>query len=227
MHLAFVTNNASRPPSAVAQHLRDLGIDVADDDVVTSAQAAARLLASSCRRGAKVFVIGGAGLEGLWPSGACPVQDREEQPVAVVSGFSADLRVGDGDRPARSWSARAALGGLQHRPTVPTPDGPGPGNGVLVGVVARFAERTPVVAGKPQPPLFQETLRRVGGERPLVVGDRLDTDIEGATKVGYDCLLVMTGVTGLDELVRGLPGCGPPTSPRTSGGWVAQQHDVG
>ena len=51
---------------------------------------------------------------------------------------------------------------------------------MLVGAVARFAEREPVVAGKPEPPLFQETLRRVGGERPLVVGDRLDTDIEGA-----------------------------------------------
>ena len=57
------------------------------------------------------------------------------------------------------------------------------------------------MAGKPEPPLFEETLRRVGGERPLVVGDRLDTDIEGAVRAGYDSLLVMTGVTGLAELV--------------------------
>ena len=85
--------------------------------------------------------------------------------------------------------------------TVPTPDGPGPGNGALVQVVAQFAGREPVVAGKPESPLFEETLRRVGGERPLVVGDRLDTDIEGADKVGYDSLLVMTGVTGAAELV--------------------------
>jgi hypothetical protein len=85
--------------------------------------------------------------------------------------------------------------------TVPTPDGPGPGNGALVGAVARFAEREPVVAGKPEPPLLEETRRRVGGERPLVVGDRLDTDILGARRVGYDSLLVTTGVTGLAELV--------------------------
>jgi glycerol 3-phosphatase-2 len=85
--------------------------------------------------------------------------------------------------------------------TVPTPDGPGPGNGALVGAVARFAGRDPVVAGKPEPPLLEETRRRVGGERPLVVGDRLDTDILGARRVGYDSLLVTTGVTGLPELV--------------------------
>jgi hypothetical protein len=84
--------------------------------------------------------------------------------------------------------------------TVPTPQGPGPGNGALVDVVARFAERRPEVAGKPQPPLLEETVRRVGGEHPLVVGDRLDTDIEGANNTGLDSLLVMTGVTTLDVL---------------------------
>jgi hypothetical protein len=85
--------------------------------------------------------------------------------------------------------------------SVPTEHGPGPGNGVLVGAVARFAGVEPVVAGKPRRPLFDETVRRVGGDRPLVVGDRLDTDIEAAHSSGLDSLLVLTGVTGLDELV--------------------------
>ena len=202
MHLAYVTNNASRPPDAVAEHLRELGIDVADADVVTSAQAAARLLSEQLDDGAAVFLIGGPGLEvALAERGLRPVQDVGEQPVAVVSGFHADLR----------WSTVIA-GAILVRDglpwvasntdmTVPTPDGPGPGNGALVQVVAQFSGREPVVAGKPESPLFEETLRRVGGERPLVVGDRLDTDIEGANKVGYDSLLVMTGVTGAAELV--------------------------
>jgi ribonucleotide monophosphatase NagD (HAD superfamily) len=51
-----------------------------------------------------------------------------------------------------------------------------------------------VVAGKPEPPLLQETLRRVGGTHPLMVGDRLDTDIEGALRLGWDACLVLTGV---------------------------------
>jgi ribonucleotide monophosphatase NagD (HAD superfamily) len=149
-----------------------------------------------------VFVIGGEGLEvALSELGLRPVRDPEDDPAAVVSGFDAGLR----------WSTVIA-GAILVRDgllwvasntdlTVPTPSGPGPGNGALVAVVAQFTGRQPVVAGKPEPPLFEETLRRVGGERPLVVGDRLDTDIEGANRTGYDSLLVMTGVTGLAELV--------------------------
>ena len=206
MRLAYVTNNASRTPDVVAQHLRELGVPAADEDVVTSAQAAARLLSEQLPEGSAVFVIGGRGLVvALTELGLRPVQDRAAQPVAVVSGFSADLR----------W-ATVITGAIMVRNglpwvasntdmTVPTPDGPGPGNGALVAVVADFAGRQPVVAGKPRSPLFEETLRRVGGTRPLVVGDRLDTDIEGAVTVGYDSLLVMTGVTGLAELVAARP----------------------
>jgi glycerol-1-phosphatase len=210
LRLAYVTNNASRPPGAVAEHLRELGIDVQDDDVVTSAQAAARLLAERLPTGSPVFVIGGRGLEvALTELGLRPVQDADERPVAVVSGYSGDLR----------WSTVIAGAILVRQGllwvasntdlTVPTPLGPGPGNGAIVGVVARFAEREPVVAGKPEPPLFEETLRRVGGRRPVVVGDRLDTDIEGANAVGYDSLLVMTGVTDLGVLVAAPPDLRP------------------
>ncbi|QWZ10518.1 HAD-IIA family hydrolase [Nocardioides panacis] len=210
MHLAYVTNNASRPPAAVARHLRELGVAVADDDVVTSAQAAARVLSEQLPDGSAVFVIGGEGLEvALREQGLRPVQDPEEKPAAVVSGFHGDLR----------WSTVIA-GAILVRDglpwvasntdlTVPTPAGPGPGNGALVEVVARFAGRQPVVAGKPEAPLFEETLRRVGGERPLVIGDRLDTDIEGANNTGYDSLLVMTGVTGLEQLVAAKPALRP------------------
>jgi glycerol-1-phosphatase len=201
MRLAFVTNNAARPPAVVAEHLRELGVEAADEDVVTSAQAAARLLVERCEPGSPVFVIGGAGLfEALTELGLRPVQSRDDAPVAVVSGFSRELEWGtvvDGAllvRDGLPWVASNT------DLTVPTQDGPGPGNGVLVDIVARFSGVTPVVAGKPQPGLFEETLARVGGTRPLVVGDRLDTDIEGAVNAGYDSLLVMTGVTGLEEL---------------------------
>lgn len=204
MHLAYVTNNASRPPRAVAAHLRELGIPAQDSDVVTSAQAAARLLADKLSPGDRVFVIGGRGLlEALEERGLVGIQEvgDGEEPRAVVSGYNADLTW-------RTVTAGAILvkNGLlwvasNTDLTVPTPDGHGPGNGVLVEAVARFAGREPLVAGKPQPPLFEETRLRVGGKRPLVVGDRLDTDIEGAHNAGLDSLLVRTGVTGLEELV--------------------------
>jgi HAD superfamily hydrolase (TIGR01450 family) len=210
MSLAYVTNNASRPPRTVAEHLRELGVPAADDDVVTSAQAAARLVSEQVEPGQHVFVIGGEGLfEALTELDLQPVQDPADDPVAVVSGYHPDLRwktVIDGAilvRQGLPWVASNT------DLTVPTPNGPGPGNGVLVRAVAEFAQVEPVVAGKPESPLFEETVRRVGGDRPLVVGDRLDTDIEGAVRAGYDSLLVMTGVTGLAELVAAAPGSRP------------------
>lgn len=201
MHLAFITNNASRPPAQVAEHLRELGVDAEVADVVTSAQAAARLLARHVPPGSAVFVIGGPGLhEALRELGLEPVVDLEDDPVAVVQGYGPDMpwrQVIDGAilvREGLPWVAS------NMDLTVPTPRGQGPGNGALVELVARYAGRRPLVAGKPERPLFEETLTRVGGERPLVIGDRLDTDIEGARNVGWDSLLVMTGVTTMRDL---------------------------
>jgi glycerol-1-phosphatase len=205
-----VTNNASRTPDSVADHLGELGIEATADEVVTSSQAAATLLADRVEAGARIFVIGGEGLfVALREAGLRPVQDLQPAPAAVVSGYHPDLRwrtVIDGAilvRQGLPWVASNTDS------TVPTPAGPGPGNGVLVKAVADYAGRSPEVAGKPQPPLFREAQRRIGGDRLLVVGDRLDTDIEGAVNSGFDSLLVLTGVTGLAELVSATPGQRP------------------
>lgn len=210
MHLAFVTNNASRPPEDVARHLGDLGIETDASEVVTSAQAAARLVAGEVLPGSQVFVIGGPGLEqALRERALVPVTDPSAGAVAVVQGFGPDMpwrQVIDGAllvREGLPWVASNT------DLTVPTPRGAGPGNGTLVALVAEYAGRSPLVAGKPQAPLFEETLARVGGDRPLVVGDRIDTDIEGAIGMGWDSLLVMSGVTGLPELAALPPAVRP------------------
>jgi HAD superfamily hydrolase (TIGR01450 family) len=201
MHLAFITNNASRPPSVVAKQLRGLGIPAEEADVVTSAQAASRLVAGKVPAGSRVYVIGGDGLHvALRERGLEPVVRITDDPVAVIQGYGPDMpwrQVIDGAilvRQGLPWVASNT------DLTVPTRYGPGPGNGALVNLVAEYAGRTPEVAGKPERPLFEETLARVGGQRPLVVGDRVDTDIDGAHHVGWDSLLVMTGVTTVREL---------------------------
>ena len=202
MHLAFVTNNAARPPEEVAAHLVELGVHARAEDVVTSAQAAARLVSRAVPRGAEVFVMGGEGLhQALAERGLRGVTEASDEVAAVAQGYGPDM-------PWRQVVAGAILvkAGLPWVAsntdlTIPTEGGTGPGNGTLVRLVAEFAEREPEVAGKPKPPLFEETLERVGGERPLVVGDRLDTDIEGANAVGWDSLLVFTGVTDAASLV--------------------------
>jgi glycerol 3-phosphatase-2 len=203
---AFVTNNASRTPATVAGHLRQLGVHAEDDDVVNSAQAASALLARRLDPGSAVLVVGGEGLyRALEAVGLKPVASMDDQPLAVVQGFS----------PAVAWpllaeGTRAVREGLpwiatNTDTTVPTPFGPAPGNGTLVAAIAAATGATPEVAGKPQPTLFLEAAQRYSGKRPLVVGDRLDTDLEGARAAGMDGLLVLTGVHRTRDLLAATP----------------------
>jgi len=204
LRLAFVTNNAARTPDAVARQLRSLGIDAQAGDVVTSAQAAAREVAARVPAGSPVLVIGGEGLEvALRERDLVPVSGTAESPAAVVQGFHPDVgwrQLADG--------AYAVAGGLPWIATnvdrtIPTGEGIAPGNGTLVAVIEAVVGHPPdVVAGKPFRPLFDETLRRTGARHALVVGDRLDTDIEGANRCDADSLLVLTGVTDVAALCR-------------------------
>ena len=206
MHLAFITNNAARTPETVGEHLREIGVEAHDEDVVTSAQAAARLLSNQLPAGSRVFLIGGPGLEqALVERGLVPVTEPGDDVAAVVQGYGPEMpwkRVMQGATLVRNGLPWVATNTDM---TVPTATGVGPGNGTLVRLVAEFAGREPQVAGKPMAPLFEETLTRVGGRRPLMVGDRLDTDIRGAVTMGWDSLLVLTGVTRLEELVAAAP----------------------
>ena len=176
------------------------------DDVVTSAQAAARVLVEQLGPGARVALLGGRGLRrgAARPTGWCRSESRTRR-EAVVSGYGPDvlwrdiMRAGVRVRDGLWWVASNT------DLTIPTSYGVAPGHGVLVETLRRFSGVEPVVAGKPARPLLDETVRRVGGERPLMVGDRLDTDIEGAGNAGIDSLLVLTGVTALAELVAAPP----------------------
>jgi glycerol 3-phosphatase-2 len=204
--LAFITNNASRPPAVVAEKLSRLGVPATAQDVVTSAQAAARLLVERHGSGATVAVLGAAGLEAaLEEVGLVATSIGDPRAVAVVSGYGPDVPWRDIMRAAVLVREGLPWVASNTDHTLPTPDGVAPGHGVLVEMVSRFAGVEPVVAGKPQRPLLDETVRRAGGERPLMVGDRLDTDIEGGRSAGIDTLLVLTGVTGLEELADASP----------------------
>ncbi len=243
MRLAFVTNNAARTPVTVAEHLTELGIPAEPGEVATSAQAAARLAADLVPPGSAVLVVGGEGLEvALVERGLVPVYSADDDPKVVVQGY----------HPTVGWQ-RLAEGTLAVRRgvpwiasnvdlTIPSVRGIVPGNGTLVAVIKLASGKVPVVAGKPELPLHRESTERVGSTRPVVVGDRLDTDIEGAVRARTDSLLVLTGVTGPAELLaapperrptylsrdlRGLVEPHPALSPDEAGrwshaGWTAQ-----
>jgi hypothetical protein len=84
-----------------------------------------------------------------------------------------------------------------------------PGNGALVAALRVATGREPQVAGKPEPALHVESVARVGAERPLVVGDRLDTDVLGAIRGGADSLLVLTGVADAQDALGAARGTRP------------------
>ncbi|MDQ1642010.1 MAG: glycerol-phosphatase [Actinomycetota bacterium] len=196
MRVAFVTNNASRPPAAVAAHLSSLGVDAATADVVTSAQAAAAMVLEMVGAAAAVLVVGGEGLEvALVECGLRPVRSADDEPAAVVQGFAPE--VGWRQLAEGTFAVRRGVPWVASNVdrTLPTARGMAPGNGTLVGVIATATGRQPVVAGKPELPLHRQAVQRTGAKHPLVVGDRLDTDIEGAHRAGTDSLLVLTGVT--------------------------------
>ncbi|MSO26990.1 MAG: HAD-IIA family hydrolase, partial [Candidatus Nanopelagicales bacterium] len=198
----YITNNASRPPAEVVEHLRSLGIDAAAEEVVTSAQAGVSLLAQIVPAHSRILAIGGPGVfAALRERGFVPVESADDEPAGVLQGIGMDL-----SWPALAEATFAVAAGLPWiatnlDSTFPTPRGLAPGNGAMVEAVAHATGRRPNgVGGKPEPALLLEAVARTGSLRPLMIGDRLDTDIAAANRLGMPTLLVMTGVTGESEL---------------------------
>jgi len=193
--LGYVTNNASRTPAQVAAHLRELGAPAEDHQVVSSSQAAGELLASMLPAGAHVLITGSAALaHEIELAGLKPVHNAAEAPVAVVQGFNPEIGWKD-----LAEASYVVAGGAQWFATntdmsIPQARGMAPGNGTLVAAVAAATGKTPLVAGKPEAPLFHSAAKRLKAERPLVVGDRLDTDILGGNRAGFATAAVLTGV---------------------------------
>jgi HAD superfamily hydrolase (TIGR01450 family) len=203
MRLAFVTNNASRTPAQVADLLYRVGVPADPAEVITSSHAAAHFLADRLPSGARVLVLGTTGLiEAVTERGLTPVFSADDKPEAVVQGYSPDL-----DWHALAEGAVAIRRGAFYvatnlDSTVPSPRGPLPGNGSLVAALAYATGVQPTATGKPDPTMHAESVQRSAAKNPLVVGDRLDTDIEGARRVGCDSLLVLTGVTTMTRLLH-------------------------
>lgn len=198
-----LTNNAANSPSVVSTKLTRLGLSATDDNVVTSPHGAvAYLVDSGFEPGSKVLVVGGPGIEeALIAGGFVPVRDRHVGPVAVVQGFGPEVGWHELAEASYAIADGATWIATNLDRNIPTEAGLAPGNGALVGAVAETVGRRPdAVTGKPEPLLFELAATRMGSSRPLVVGDRLDTDIEGANRAQMDSLLVLTGVLSVEEL---------------------------
>jgi glycerol 3-phosphatase-2 len=206
LRLAFVTNNASRTPEAVADMLRGMGVQADPAEVVTSSQAACHVLAERLPAGTPVLVIGGEGLQReAAERGFKVVTSADDEPAAVVQGYGADVGWRELAEAAVAVRRGAWWVATNLDLTIPSVRGPLPGNGALVGVVRAATGAEPRVTGKPDPAMHRESVQRSGARDPIVVGDRLDTDVEGASRVGCDSLLVLTGVTTPADLLAAAP----------------------
>jgi glycerol 3-phosphatase-2 len=193
--LGYITNNASRTASSVAEHLSSLGLTVGAEDVVTSPQAAVVLLAAEVPAGSTVLIVGGAGLiEEVEKAGFVPTFSAEDSPAAVIQGFAPE--VGWVHLAEATFALHTGIPWVATNTdwTIPVARGTAPGNGTLVSAVHTAVGRLPIVAGKPEAAIFEVAVKRFGASTPLFIGDRLDTDILGSNRAGIESALVLTGI---------------------------------
>ncbi|AXH95060.1 HAD-IIA family hydrolase [Ornithinimicrobium avium] len=220
VRVLFMTNNASRPPQAVADQLTGLGLPTGADEVLNASQVAARVLRERrdrgelvLKEGAVVLGVGGEGVgAALADAGlrwAAPEQVREAglagdpMPVAaVVQGYGPLLDVSDLTEAVYAVRAGATWVATNDDATLPTERGLAIGNGSLVAAVANATGVLPEVVGKPHAPAYRIAVERLGlaPEDCLMLGDRLDTDIAGAARAGLRSALVLTGVSTRAEV---------------------------
>lgn len=208
LKIGFVTNNASRPTQVVADQLNGLGLDVSADQVFGSAAAAASLVADDVAsrsgdfvtRAPRAMVVGSESLRnelrgvGVEVVRTAMSHTPETKPDYVVQGFDPTLGWTDLAAAAFAIEAGAIWVATNTDTTIPRAEGIAPGNGSLVAAVRSAVSVEPLVAGKPQPTLMRFAAQQLGLHAPLVIGDRLDTDVAGGVSAGFSTALVLTGI---------------------------------
>ena len=199
----YVTNNASRAPESVAEKLTGIGLKVETNDVLTSAQAAVTLASAHVQRGAKVLVIGADSFRDLVRDAGYEVVDSaDDKPAAVLQGFDPSVGWAQLTEGALAIRQGATFVASNLDSSLPTERGLAVGNGSLVAAIHNATGIAPISAGKPEPEMFVQAASLLGAKRPLVVGDRLNTDIAGGNAAAMHTFHVLTGVSLEMELVE-------------------------
>ena len=206
LKVGYVTNNSSRTPKAIADQLIGFGLNVAEDQIVGSARAGAKLLLERIPAGSKVYVVGGEGLRAeCLAVGFVLVESAADKPAAVIQGFSPDVSWRELAEASFAVQNGAIWIATNQDWTIPLEAGIAPGNGTLVGAVHTAVGILPDFAGKPFPPIFDQAREQLEIQKPLMIGDRIDTDIRGAKQVGMASAVVLTGIATRKELIGAKP----------------------
>lgn len=193
---AFVTNNASRSAAQIAAHLRELTVPAEPEEIFSSAPAGVAMLRENVPPPARVLVTGSDSLRRLVEeAGYSVVESARQQPEAVIQGFDPNLGWHDLAEASYAINQGAAWFATNLDRSAPRERGIAPANGALAEAISFATDTRPQSAGKPEPLLFLQAAEAAAAQRPLVVGDRLDTDVLGGNRAGFTTALVLTGAT--------------------------------
>jgi HAD superfamily hydrolase (TIGR01457 family) len=197
----LATNNSSKAPADYVKKLERMGVTgISEEQIVTSGTATTSYLQTEYPTGTSIHVLGGDGLRKNMTEGGFTLSDNGAR--VVVVGLDPQLTYDKLKRAALLIRGGAAFVASNDDLTYPTPEGLAPGAGSIVAALKASTERDPIVIGKPHAPLFEASLRILNTlpEKTLMVGDRLNTDIAGAQKLGLRTALVLTGVSTREEI---------------------------
>ncbi len=199
----YITNNASRGPASVAEKLAAIGLDVGVDNILTSAQAAISMGLQDFPVGTKALVVGTESFRDLArAAGLEVVESADDRPAVVFHGHNPETGWAQLTEAALAIRDGAVYIASNLDSTLPMERGLAVGNGSMVAAVISATGVAPAAAGKPQPTMFHQAVAKLGSQRPLAVGDRLNTDIEGANAAGIPTFQVLTGVHGALDLIE-------------------------
>jgi len=199
--ILFLTNNSGRTPQDVADRLRAMGVPAQAEEVLTSALATAAMLRREGHSGLTAFVIGERGIrEALAGAGVRIVDGHADRADLVVVGWDRTADYAKLRTAALLVQRGARLIATNPDTSYPAPDGLWPGAGALLAAVTTTTGADPQIVGKPMRPMFDAALEATGARDPLMVGDRLDTDVSGAAALGWETLLVFSGASGPRDL---------------------------
>ena len=206
--VVFVTNNSVKQPSAYAARLRDAGIEVADERVLTGGVVTAQLAAERVGPGGTAFVIGAPGFKETVAAAGLELLDGEaaQSADAVVVSAHREFDYAELLTATRALQAGAALFGTSRDPTLPMPGGAWPGTGATLAAVETASGKRAETGGKPEPHLFDQARALIPkADRVAIVGDRIASDIEGGRRAGLETILVLSGATSREEAEAASP----------------------
>ncbi|GAB4458588.1 MAG: HAD-IIA family hydrolase [Anaerolineae bacterium] len=218
----LVSNNSTKTPAQYQAKLARMGATVGPEHVLTSSLATAAYMRREFAPGSRVYAVGQDGLvEALRSVGFEMAEDSSRPVEAVVSGLDFYVTYEKLKHATILIRRGAKFIATNGDLTLPTEDGFHPGAGSILAALEAASGVKPTVVGKPEPLMFEIAVQKMGvapGEAAML-GDRLETDILGAQRVGLKTILVESGVdsratipvkgitpdvifSGIDELVR-------------------------